>query len=201
MALFRRRSETYNEQLMREAGFAAGAETPPAAPAVPTPPLEPPATLGERLGLPSGKGVGPPEWDACVTVEAPGFEGDRIVFVTLPTGDVLVEEEEGDRDVSPFADAIEGELRPPYRATATRQTEDLWAVGAKRIRVARIAIDRGDSLSLARNDGDREVRVDGEPADESIPELERLGERVGADFYVEAARLDGDFWEFGVSAL
>ncbi len=47
-----------------------------------------------------------------------------------------------------------------------------------------------------------ELRVDGEPTDAAVPvELQRLGERAGRDFCVEAQRIDGDFWEVRVSPL
>jgi hypothetical protein len=202
VGLFRRRRETYNEQLMREAGLADQVAEPQPAPAPPPPAaFLPRPTLMETLGIPHGRSIGPDEWDACVSVTAPGFQGDSIVFVTLPGGDVLVEDEDGDRDVSPFADTVERELSPPYRATATRQTEDLWSVGAKRIGIERIADAEGDTLELFRHEGRLELRVDDEPSDAEIPELERIGERAGPDYYVEAERLDGDLWEVRVSAL
>jgi len=51
------------------------------------------------------------------------------------------------------------------------------------------------------NEGVTELRVDGEPRKQMIPELERAGETLGSDFVVQADRLDGDFWEIRVSAL
>jgi hypothetical protein len=196
VGLFRRRHETYNEQLMREAGLAE-TQPAPAAPAT----LEPHKSLLEHLGIPLGKGVGPEEWQAFATVSVPGLQADRITFVTLPDGDVLVEDAEGDADVSPLADAVEEELRPPYRASATRQRGDLWAVAAKPIEVERIAYEDGDRLELTRKDANLELRVDGELADRAIPELERLAHRIGSEFYVDAVRLDADLWEVQATAL
>ncbi len=206
MGLFRRRSETYNEQMLREAGLAGAVipeptpvsdatttPAPPPAPVVPGPNWSPDLLHHGRLG--------PKEWDAAVTVTAPGLAGDRIEFVTLPDGDVIVSEEEGDGDVSPLADAIEEHVSPPYRAVANRQRDDLWGVGARQIEVAQIPFPDADSLELSRKDSWEERRVDGEPADVRIPELERLGDRAGADFFVKAERIDGDFWEVRVSAL
>jgi hypothetical protein len=37
--------------------------------------------------------------------------------------------------------------------------------------------------------------------DEVVPELECLGGRIAADFYVEAVRLANDLWEIQVTAL
>jgi hypothetical protein len=199
VGLFRRRSETLNEQLLREAGLDPAQllrDQPP-----PGPP-EPPKSVLSRVGVPDGSGVGPKEWDAAVTVAAPALVGGRIEFTTIPNGDVIVSEEAGDADLSPLADAVERNVSPPYRAVATRQDGDLWAIGAKRIAVAQIPFSDGDKLALSQHGYDRELRVDGEPSDAAIPpELERLGAAAGASFYVEAMRIDGDLWEVRVTAL
>ncbi|HEX5172518.1 MAG TPA: hypothetical protein VFV91_00050 [Gaiellaceae bacterium] len=199
MGLFRRRQETLNEQLLREAGLdpAQVLGDPP-----PPPVLEPPKSLLAIVGVPDGSGVSPKEWDAAVTVNAPALAGDRAEFTTIPNGDVLVDEETGDADLSPLADAVERHVDPPYRAVAVRQGSELWAVGAKRIEVAEIPFPAGDKLELARNDGDEELRVDGEPSDEAVPPaLARVGEVLGDSFYVEASRIDGDLWEVRATAL
>jgi hypothetical protein len=186
VALLRRRKS--DEQLLRDAGLDR-IELP----------LQPP--LLERLGVPTGRSIGAADWDASVTVRAPGLLGDKIVFTTLPGGDVLVDEEGGDADVSALANAVERELAPPYRARAGRQGADLWGVLAQRIEVERIAWSHGDALELSRKDSWQELRIDGEPTTARIPALERLGERAGPDFFVKAERLDGDLWEVRVSAL
>jgi hypothetical protein len=188
VGLFRRRRETYNEQLMRDAGLDQVR-------------FEPPTVL-EELGIPTGQTRdGSPEWDFTVTVTAPGLGGDRIEFTTLPDGDVIISEEEGNADASPLADAVEKELRPPYKAFAIRQDGDVWAVVAKRIEVAQIAFAGGDSLELSRRDSWHELRIDGNPTDAKVPELERLGERAGRDYFVKAERIDGDLWEVRATAL
>lgn len=200
MRLFRRRRETLNEQLLREAGLdpaQALGDTPP-----PRAPLEPPKSLLAVAGVPDGSGVSPKEWDAAVAVSVPGLAGERVEFTTLPSGDVIVSEETGDADLSPLADGVERHVDPPYRAVASRQAGDLWAVGAKRIEVARIAFPDGETLELSRNGADEEFRVDGEPAGAPVPsELERLGETAADSFYLEAGRVDGDLWEVRVTAL
>jgi hypothetical protein len=187
VGLFRRRRETYNEQMLRAAGLDRIR-------------LDSPTVL-ETVGVPIGKAVGQPDWDVSVTATAPGLAGARLSFTTLPDGDVLIDEEQGDADVSALADAVETELAPPYRALAARQDGDLWAVLANRIEVQRLAFPRADTLELSRKDSWQELRVDGEPSMGRAAELERLGERAGPDFFVRAERLDGDFWEVRVSAL
>ena len=47
-------------------------------------------------------------------------------------------------------------MSPPYRAVASRQDGDLWAVGAKRIEVAQIAFPDADKLELSQNGDERE---------------------------------------------
>jgi hypothetical protein len=199
VGLFRRRTETLNEQLLRQAGLDPAQllrDRPPPAP------HELPKSVLATLGLPDGSGVGPKEWDACVTVAAPALSGSRVEFTTIPNGDVIVSEEAGDADLSPLADAVERNVSPPYRAVAARQNGDLWAVGAKRIEVARIPFPDADKLALSQHGDDRELRVDGEPSDAAIPpELEQLGAAAGDSFYVETERIDGDLWEVRATAL
>lgn len=198
MGFFRRRQETLNEQLLRQAGLdpaeVLGDSQPSPAP------LEPPRSV--RARLPDGSGVSPKEWDAAVTVTAPGIAGDRIEFTTIPNGDLIVSEESGDADLSPLADAVERHLGPPYRAVGVRQEGDLWAVGARRVRVVKVPFPAGEKLELSRNGSHEELRVDGEPSDAAVPPaLEEVGNAAGASFYVEASRIDGDLWEVRATAF
>ena len=199
MGLFRRKQETLNEQLLREAGLEPAQMLGDAAPPVP---LEPPQPILARAGVPDGSGVAPKEWDAAVTVYAIGLAGDRIEFTTISNGDVIVDEETGNADVSPLADAVERYVSPPYRAVAQRHDGETWAVAAKRIEVAKIPFPEGDKLGLSRNGDKEELRVDGEPSDQAVPpELEQIGAAAGESFYVEAERIDGDLWEVRATAL
>ena len=205
MGLFRRKQATLNEQLLRQAGLDSSQLL--GDPRRPVP-LEPPPSLLSVLGVPYGStaahgaGVGANDWDTCVTATRPGLAGDRVEFTTLPNGDVIVSDETPSTDLSSFADAVERHVEPPYRAVAARHDGDLWAVGAKRIEVARIPFQDGHELELSRNGDDEELRVDGEPSDTAIPaELGQLGDAVGESFYVEAHRIDGDLWEVRAAAL
>lgn len=87
------------------------------------------------------------EWDAVVTVEVAGVEGDVLEFVALPGGRLLPAE------AVALADAIGRE--PPYRAQAVRRGRDLWVVGLRRIRVEQ-RLEPGDSFE--RVDGDTVLR-------------------------------------------
>jgi hypothetical protein len=178
LSLFRRK-ESLHERLAREGGL------PEAEPRAPETPPTPPREVGIH-GMQR-----PREWDATQTVEAPGIEGDAATFVVLPDGSVLVEEG-SDSSLQPLADAIEQELKPPYRARAARQRGDLWAVQARKIEVAQLRHPpQGDSIELT---GDM-LLVDGERAFGSVPELEGRGDVVRAE------RLDGNLWEVRASAL
>lgn len=142
----------------------------------------------------------PREWDAVVTAEA-DFTGDAVHFVTLPEGTVVVDEELPDDAVAPLADAVETQLNPPYRAEATRRGERLWAVGARRIQVARLTDEiGGDTVELAVQDGERTVLVDGALAFGSFPSLDALAAGMPA-YVIRADRVDGDLWEVKVTPL
>ena len=202
MGLFKRKQETLNEQLLRQAGLDSAQMLGDAPPPPRPDPVEPPKSGLARAGVADGSGVGPKEWDATVTVTAPALVGDRVQFTTLPSGDLIIGEENGDADLAPLADAVERHLRPPYRAVGRRQAGDLWGVGARRIQVAQIPFPEGDKLELSQHVDHGELRVDGEPSDAVVPpELERLGEALGDSFYVDADRIDGDLWEVRATAL
>jgi hypothetical protein len=206
VGLFRRKQETLNEKLLREAGLDPAqtlGDTAPAPEQRPEPSQPPPLdpVFGSD-GLPHRLALGPKEWDATVAVDVPALGGDRVEFTTIPSGDVIVGEESGDADVSPLADAVEQRVSPPYRATAVRQEGNLWGVGAKRIQVAQIPFPLGERLQLTSHGDDREFRVDSEATHAPVPPgLERVGEALGDSFYVEAQRIDGDLWEVKVSPL
>lgn len=206
MGLFRRKQETLNEQLLREAGLDDASQAlgdwPPASELQPEPESPPElatspvgqANLGHRRKPSSPVGH-------VVTVRAASLSGDRIEFKTLPNGDIIVEEEKGDSDLEPLAEAVERHVDPPYSAIASRQDGDVWAVGARRIQVAEFELTEGNAIELLVNDGAEEVRVDGEPSDAQVPELVQFGEQKGSSYCVEAKRIDGDFWEVMANAL
>jgi hypothetical protein len=204
VGFFRRRQETLNEQLLREAGLDPGQVLGDGAsgPELPPEQLDPVLPMRPRQRVPEGASPDPRQWDAAVTVSAPDLAGDKIEFTTIPDGDVIVGEETGDADLSPLADALERHIDPPYRAVAVRQDGDLWAVCARRIRVAQIPFSGGDKLELSWNGNDEELRVDGEESDAAVPpELEQVGDAAGTSFYVEAQRIDGDLWEVRATGI
>jgi hypothetical protein len=193
--LFGRRKPLH-EQLAEQGGLGV-----PQAAEEPDPFIPPPAFSGILTREPAMSGLARQrEWDAVVTADAAEVEGDAVTFVALPDASLLVEEEQGDAGLDPLARAIEDELSPPYRAKGVRQSETVWAVFAKRIRVEEFRAD-GDELDLVANANERSFSVDGSPSFGSSPVLERIGEEQGPSYVVRARRLDGDLWEVEATPL
>jgi hypothetical protein len=115
-------------------------------------------------------------------VDAPDVEGDSVEFVVL------------DHPVGPLAEAVT--LKPPFRVRAMRQSESLWAVQARRIRVVEIPDGpAGDTIELITTRDGTTLSVDDAREFGSIPELEGLGD------VVRATRIEGDVWEIQVERL
>jgi len=136
------------------------------------------------------------QYDAVVTTEAPDVEGASATFVALEDGSLLLEE--GDGDLTPLADAIEQQVKRPYRATAVRRGESQWAVAAHGLRVIQLPEPGGDEVELAVRGEERTLVIDGNRAFGTLPELEAL---AGGDAVIRAARLDGNVWEVRVDPL
>jgi hypothetical protein len=207
MGLFRRRKETLNEQLLHEAGLDGATEAPVPEAGVPEDPSPADPFAGTYpaqnvLGLWVRAMARPGEYDAVVSVHAPEIHGDTAEFATLANGDVIVDTEQGDADLSPLADAVEKNVEPPYRVVARRGEGDMWSVAARGIDVLELDFSDGDEIELASIDGHIDLKVDGKPWNGRIPELEHAGEAAnGEDYVVQAERLDGDLWEVRASPL
>jgi hypothetical protein len=178
-----RRSKPLHERLMEEGGL-----------------VEPTATRPPFTGVIGETGIhGVPRersYDAVVTADAVDVEGSSVSFVTLDDGSLLIEE--GDGDFSPLAEAIEHEVRRPYRAIAVRQGKTQWAVAAHGLRVVELSEPGGDEVELALHGDERTLVVDGERVFGTLPELEKLAD---GDSVIRATRLDGDLWEIRVDPL
>ena len=143
----------------------------------------------------------PREWDAVATVEAPGLAAERIVFVTLPDGSLVVEEgPEG--NLEPLAAAVESTLSPPYRAEAVARDERFWGVAANRIEVLELPeAPEGEELTLTVRDGERELVIDGVEVEGTLPSLEALAGGRFPSYAAHGRRIDLDLWEIRVFAL
>jgi hypothetical protein len=170
-----RSDETENERLLREAGLLEyqheGLQAPP--------PPPPPAPVRQPAGVREAA------WDVYTTAHAPQLVGDLVEFATLPSGDVIIDLEEGDADLSPLADAVEKHLRPPYRATGRREQDALWAVAARRIEVRALPPRDGDAFDVVVRNGQPDF----------------FGLDPEGEYAVRAERLDGDLWEIQVGVL
>ena len=201
MGLFRRQKETLNEQLLREMQQDEAHEVEPTE----LHPVDAYAGMypaDDMTGIWRRAMARPGEYDAVVSVHAPDIAGDAVEFATLANGDVIVDTEQGDADLSAFADAVEQHVEPPYRVVARRGEGDVWSVAARGIDVLEVQFSGGDEIELASVGGSLDVRVDGEPWSGHIPALEHAGEAAdGEDYVVQAERLDGDLWEVRASPL
>jgi hypothetical protein len=133
----------------------------------------------------------PREWDVTVSAEAPQLRADEASFVALPDGTLIVEDGAGDL-LEPLAEAVERELRPPYRARAARQSPTHWLVQARRIEVLELPeAPAGRTIELTP-DG---LLVDGVASSDRVVALEGIADVVHAE------RLDGDLWEIWAGRL
>ena len=190
-----RRKETLNERLLREAGVDAGELAPEADPAE----LEE-TWFGDRSLTPFERLSGevtsprPRRWDAVVSTEAPEIGGEEVEFVALPDGSLIVDEEQGEGDLTPLAEAVETQIGAPYRAHGVRRGDRVWVVAARRIEVASFRAE-GDEIELTQHRGTRTLTVDGAQSFGTIAELEAIGARQGESYVVRARRLESDAWE------
>lgn len=122
--------------------------------------------------------------------------------MTLPDGTVLVDAQLPEGALTPIADAIEGELNPPYRAHAVRREDGVWAAGAKTIEVVEVPeqID-GDTVSLVVQGDERTLLIDERPGWSDVGTLETSARERYTDFVLQAERLDGNLWAVQVNAL
>ena len=183
MGLFRR-SKPLHERLAEEGGLVE-----------PSARARPPFTgvIGETgiHGVPRER-----QYDAVVTTDAPDVEGASARFVALEDGSLIVDE--GDGDLTPLADAIEQEVKRPYRATAVRRGATRWAVAAHNLQVVELPEPGGDEVELAVRGDERTLVVDGNRAFGTFPDLEAL---ASGDAVIRATRLDGTLWEVRVDPL
>ena len=162
-----------------------------------TDPLLPKPATALPPFLPDRYGPVPPTRpaDAFQTVAVPGLAGDRVVFVALTAGDLLVEEQEGDAPLGPVADTLEHQVDRPYRAWGRREEGSLWSFVANRIETVEVPGESADSVTIALHEGEETVEGTADPAP-----WRALAKDLDA-YVLEAERLDGDLFEVQVSPL
>jgi hypothetical protein len=143
-----------------------------------------------------------PEWDAVASAQAPDLPGEDLEYVALADGTLVVDEDVPDESLSPLAEALEGQISPPYHGYAFWQQDDVWAVAAKRVQIVEVPEDvPGDEVELAVNGGARSTVVDGEESGAEIPSLETFAAQQFGSFVLRANRLDDLLWEVTVIPL
>ena len=163
------------------------------------PPLDEPAPLGWMEtgihGVPRQR-----QWDAVVTVEVEGIEGDAVHFVALPDDILLVDE---DVDAEPLAAALDDAAQPPYRAEAVRRGETQWAVGIRRIEVVDLGDDAPDGEELTLTVREGETGSSSTAAQGSARSRRSSGsaQARSTNYVVQGHRLDGTLWEIRVTPL
>ena len=203
-----RRDEPVHEQLRREAeaeGAIAGSGEEDAVDR-PSEPVSFDSTYAGSIiddgrlafaGVPRIRG----DWDLVITGEAPDLTGsDELGFVVVEDGDIFMDSQIPEGDVTPLAEVIELQIQPPYRAYGIRQEGDLWAVSARGIELAHFEA-AGDEIELTVRGAERELVVDGRSSFGSVFELDRLGKEASADFFARAVRVEDDLWEVSINPI
>jgi len=172
--------------LLALAGTVTGAPSPPELAAAP------------GFGLPGVTGAERPRgpWDAIATTRAPELPVDRVTFVALADGTLVVDDDVPDGSLAPLAEAIEAEIAPPYEAAAVRDDEGVWAVAAHDVLIAAAGPGEEETVELARVGGETTVKVDGgeATAGSAPPGLLALLDEAEGDAALTAERLDETTW-------
>jgi hypothetical protein len=136
-----------------------------------------------------------------VSLLAPEVAGDYAVFVALPERLLIVEEQEGDGDLSVLADAVEKRLQAPYRARALRVDERRFVVVASEIETVELpGLDGEELVVFALPDGQRTAVLDGAGYQLANPEVEAILEE-SAPCLCRLENIDESVWEVSVDLL
>jgi hypothetical protein len=159
------------------------------------------AALGAGAAIPGVMGVGPGRtWDAVVAAHAPSLTGDRVTFVALEDGTLVVNEDVPDGSLASLADAIEAMVGPPYRAAAARGDGDSWTAVAESVRIVQLPDVGADAVELTVVDGERTLTIGDEQTDRGLPILDALAAEHEA-VAIRAERVDGDLFSVDVFPL
>jgi hypothetical protein len=159
------------------------------------------SALGASAAIPGVMGVGGGRtWDAVVATHAPALTGDRVTFVTLDDGTLIVNEDIPEGSLSPVADQLEEMLEPPYRAAAARGENDVWTAVAEKVRIVELSGVPADEVELTVVDGRRTLTLGEEQVDEALPQLDAIATEHDA-VAIHAERVDGDTFVVDVFPL
>lgn len=136
-----------------------------------------------------------------VSLLAPDVAGDYAVFVALPERLIIVEEQEGDSDLSVLADAVEKRLQAPYRARALRVDGRRFVVVASEIETVELPGLGGEELVVfALPDGQRTAVLDGAQYELANSEVESILAEA-APCLLRLENVDEYVWELSVDLL
>ncbi len=159
------------------------------------------ADLGASAAIPGVMGVGGGRtWDAVVATHAPALTGDRVTFVALDDGTLVINEDLPDGALNPIADQLEEMLEPPYRAAAARGEDDVWTAVAEKVRIVELTGIPADEVELAVVDGQRTLTFGDEQVDEALSPLDEIAGEHDA-VAIHAERVDGDAFAVDVFPL
>lgn len=136
-----------------------------------------------------------------VSLLAPDVAGDYAVFVALPERLIIVEEQEGDRDLGVLADAVEKRLQAPYRARALRVDERRFVVVASEIETIELpGLDGEELVVFALPDGQRTAVLDGARYQLASAEVESIL-KESAPCLLRLENIDESVWEVSIDLL
>lgn len=204
MQIFRRRKEeTLNEQLLREAGLEPlqGALHEPPPPEQPTGEYDGTALEGDSAGIVLHAFEEPGDWDVVVTVNAEHLTGHYADFAVLEHDRLVVIKASAKGDFAPLLEAVAHRLRPPYYARARRQDREVWSVAARQVEVIELAADGANTITVESNDGMPVTRIEDKVSEQRFPALEEAGAAEAIDYTVLAERIDDTLWGVRATAL
>jgi hypothetical protein len=146
-------------------------------------------------GVPRGR-----TWDTVVSASSPDLPGETVTFVVLEDGTIVVDGDVPDGALEPLAEELDRSLGNTYRAAAMRHEGDLWTAVAEKVEIVELPMVEEDEVELTIVDGERTLKLDGEPTIRPLPALDALAEEHG-DVSVHAERVDGHLFAVDVYPL
>lgn len=139
----------------------------------------------------------PGGYDAFAWADAPDVAGTRLEFVVLPNRSLIVLQQDGEDSLDVFAEAVETQIAPPYRARARREKGDRWSVYARATHIVELPGIDADELEVTVLAGESTATVDGDLG----PLYALADERGYDDFFARAEWLEDGVYEVRMEAL
>lgn len=133
-------------------------------------------------------------------MEAPGIACDELEIIALTDGRLIVDEDVPDGALTPFAEASEKDVEPPYRVTAVRIEGDVWGFGVAHVVLLELGRVEGDACDISRVGDAVTMTVDGVETKVS-PEAHTALQPFEGDVALTAEWLEDDTWVASVWPL